>query len=276
MIKRIACFCTIKPSEGSQTYAEQVFGIYDTARVFNKEHGIVGVFVVHGAVLLQVLEGDSNSIAKALYQVNRDPRVQDVSIILNHSYESPAFSRWSIKMIKGERDAHNDYMTRLKCLLAPHAALQSAQDHTRFQALFGATNLADNNVLTEATSTDDEPDFHNHTLAMTAWPRPTRLRLNAPLMRLCQILIGHTLPYQRLVALKLFESEAEMNEQLRALYRANALEVFKVGGNNNVESLTPNKTSATLSDAQPARERRFSQALKHFIQGQREKGFGSQ
>lgn len=276
VIKRIACFATIKPSDEYQTYSEQVFSIYDSARRFNKEHGLLGVFVVHGQILLQILEGEPNTLAKALYRVNRDPRIKDISVILNKSFERPAFSRWSIKMIKGDGEAHREFLTRLKQIVAPYAVVRLPQDCERFRTLFGATNIAANNALTPDANTDQALRFRGHTLAMSAWPRPTQLRLSAPLMKLCQILIGHSVSYQKLWSMGLFESETELNRQLDALYQANALEVFRLGDPNNVHTLPePSTLNGSGTGQAPVSRSRFSQALKQFIQGQKSKRLSS-
>lgn len=270
MIKRIACQASIKPSSSSPDYSDQIFSLFNNARLFNREHDIVGVFLVNGNQLLQVIEGEQHQLAKAVYNIHRDPRLHDVSIIMNRGFDTPYFTHWSIRIIKSENEANASYLRSIKRLLLPYCTFTSGRERERFERLVNenATPLAGENI-----TLDKEPEnFHGLTLGMKRWPKPNRLRLNAPLMRLCQILVGHNVPYQRLRHLNIFGSDSELDKHLLTLYRSQALDVSEaVETRGTVESLDERRNAADPKGDE-TKPNRFSQALRQFIHTQKAKG----
>lgn len=276
MAKRIACLSTLKDEGSDQGYSEQVFSIFDSARLYNKENEIYGVFLVCGDVLLQVMEGASDKLANAIYRASRDPRVGDVSIIVNQAITKPVFSRWTIKLIS-ERNAENaQYLETLRKLVEPLIKSCKDADRVRLAKIFHADSADE-----AASSTSDSavqntentaPDFSGKVISMNSWPRPTDLRLTAPLMKLCPLLIGRKVSYDRLQAANIFENETLLYELLCQLHSVGSL----------IVNSRSNKASVSgIEDARNARgdssqnSNRFSQALRNFIQSHKAKGVGS-
>ncbi|MDO3386125.1 BLUF domain-containing protein [Gilvimarinus sp. SDUM040013] len=265
MDKRIACLCTIKPSDTNTSHSEQVFSIFDSARIHNKENGIVGAFLVADDTLMQILEGESSALANVLYRVNRDPRIADVSVIVNINIEKRAFSRWSLKLLSEQCAPHVEYLQKVHQLIHEDASFTSNLDTIRYHKIFFHT---DNTRSTAPLENTEKSGFEGTLLSMTSWPRPTQLRLTAELMKVCQLLIGHTVEYQRLVTLAIFNSRGELDSCLEKLQEVNAVSVIKAKEPNNLHSIeTHQKRKQTSTGGS-----RFSQALKQFISGQGIKG----
>ncbi|MDO3383961.1 BLUF domain-containing protein [Gilvimarinus algae] len=268
MLKRIACLSSIDGPDNNNRYSEQVFNTFDTARVYNKEHDIVGVFLVFKNILLQVAEGEANELAKVIYRINRDPRISDVSIIVNEHIEKPAFSRWSIKLLSENCDAHAQHLKKIENLLKGGLNLSGAIDSIRYHKLFNMGETSAPTSKQQIDSHEQSAPFRDTVLSMPSWPRPTQLRLDAALMKLCPLLIKKHVPYQRLVSLNLFAHEQELTELLHRLQQARALEVIAVAEPDNLRILSSQRENKAPA---PARGR-FSQALRSFISNHRAKG----
>ena len=56
-MKRIACLSTLTNLPAGESGSEQLIQLYNSTRVYNREHDVTGVFLVSGAYLLQIPEG---------------------------------------------------------------------------------------------------------------------------------------------------------------------------------------------------------------------------
>tara|TARA_R110000850_G_scaffold219219_2_gene344804 strand:+ start:837 stop:1517 length:681 start_codon:yes stop_codon:yes gene_type:complete len=221
LIKRIACLATLVKSAHKNHHSERVFSAFETARIFNKENNINGSFLIKDTITLQVLEGDSDALAKVIYRINRDPGITAVSIILNKEIKQPAFSRWSIKLLDDDPSHHTPYIKKMHALLQADLRFPSEADKEMFRYLFDFASEQPLHPSAQhkkpCSETINHEHFNHTTLSMKSWPCPTKLRLTAPLMKISSILIGHSVSYQRLVELQLFSSEAELQKNVAAV-----------------------------------------------------------
>lgn len=274
MIKRIACLATLLNDVEGSHYSELVFGAFESSRIYNKANNINGAFLVRDNSILQILEGEANNLANTMYRINRDSKISMNSIILNHEITSPIFTRWNIKLLNDGSITHHNYIKKLLEMILPDVAIRSSADQNQFNYIFeiGANNtlqtqpaISTNNRSLKKLNTHR---FSNTTLFMKSWPSPTKLRLNAPLMKISSVLIGHNVDYQRLVDLQLFSSEQELQDTLALLEQAEALLITEKTTPENVAFI--NKIDTTTKPDKSSR--RFSQALKKFIGSQRARG----
>ncbi|MDO6747007.1 BLUF domain-containing protein [Gilvimarinus sp. 1_MG-2023] len=264
-MKRIACLCTITEPEDHTSHSENVFYIFDSARKFNKEQNIVGTFLVLNNVLLQILEGEPSGLANVVYRVNRDPRISNVAVILNTAIETPSFTRWSIKLLSEQCAAHRTYLQKIHSLINEKSLLKTNEDRIRYNKIF--QSILSENIKQNQTPEEDSytsTSFNNTLLGMSSWPRPTQLRVNAGLMKICPLLIGHTIEYKKLLELELFNSAQELNSYLQQLREAKALTIIQTQDPSNLHSFEAHQNK----NQQTPRPGRFSQALKNFISGQ--------
>lgn len=266
MNKRIVCLCTLTPPAPDTSKSEQVFSIFESARKFNKENQLVGIFLVIEDVLMQILEGESSAIANVIYRINRDPRVSDASVILNTSIDKTAFTRWNLKLLSENCEAHTEYVRKLLPLIQKDLSTKTNLDAIRLHKIFGEFEASP--PAPEAGIDEKKPNFNDCLLTMKSWPRPTQLRLTAGLMKICPLLIGQTVTYQRLNELALFEHSDELDRHLEQLKNANALQIIPAQPPNNLHSFEEHQ----LKQSTKSGGNRFSQALKQFISGQGLKG----
>ena len=110
------------------------------------------------------------------------------------------------------------------------------------------------------------PVFTNSLLSMKSWPRPTALRIDARLMKICPLLIHKTVAYDRLKGLNLFSQNDELDRRLLQLHNVNALQITPQA------QATPARPIQTAVRPAAKNQHSFSQALRHFIAQRRAKG----
>ncbi len=262
MAKRIACLSSIVQTASGISYSEQVYQIFDSARRYNKEHDIVGIFLVYQDTLLQIFEGNGKELAQVIYRTNRDPRLTQISVIVNQDIESLKFTRWNLKLIHDSSAAHSDYLIKINRLLQPALRLSSTLDKLRYEKLLTRDDTEKPNILPDM----GRPNFANTLLSMKSWPRPTALRMDAGLMKICPLLIHKTVSYARLKDLQLFAENEELDQHLLQLHKINALQVTQQEAPPKPHPLHPPKR------AKPKNNSSFSQALRQFISQHRTKG----
>ena len=105
-MKRIACLSTLTNLPAGESGSEQLIELYNSTRVYNREHDVTGVFLVSGAYLLQILEGDGQTLANLLYRFSRESLSQDVSVVYKTDISQPKFQNWSIRFVGIGDDKH--------------------------------------------------------------------------------------------------------------------------------------------------------------------------
>ncbi|WP_298141386.1 BLUF domain-containing protein [uncultured Acinetobacter sp.] len=73
--------------------------ILTEARQFNARHDIHGVLYFADGKFLQCLEGQAEDLEQVMQRICRDPRHQDLHIILQQPLSQPLFCSWSMKFI---------------------------------------------------------------------------------------------------------------------------------------------------------------------------------
>lgn len=271
MTRRIACLATLPGDTTDSQYAERIYTLFDSIRIYNKEHDIKGAFLVHHQSLLLVLEGEADKVARLVYHLGRNPLVSSVSAILNRRIAHPLFNRWTIKLLNEGRSNHADFLTRLYEALRSQWHLQHADDKTRLMEFFPDHQDAVHTETRSVVSGDFSRRYRQMYLSMKAWPRPTQLRLTADLIKLCPRLIGRQIGYQRLLDLKLFSSEEKLLEQLRLLDHVQALQLSPLQQGVAANGDQPNAGVATAGATAGSL---FSQALRKFIHARSDREIG--
>ncbi|UTA47956.1 BLUF domain-containing protein [Simiduia sp. 21SJ11W-1] len=267
MYKRIACLCSLTTSDSGASRSDAITEIFADFKKHNKDEKLVGVFLVCDDVLFQLLEGESARLGNVMYHLNRSPHTENASIIINADIPSPSFTRCTLKEIDKSIDAHRYYASRIYRAIAGQMPLPTGENKQRLDALFGETEQQDDDVLASS------PSFKNKVLSMKSWPRPTQLRLDAALMKLCPLLIGREVAFNRLLDLNVLGNEQELVVNLEKLRAADALIVSARKPPDNLHHLP---VKPAQEQATPPAENeglgRFSSALKSFINNQRLKG----
>ncbi len=86
--------------------------ILDTALGFNPTAGITGALLFTGSHFAQVLEGDEASIYSLLASISRDPRHDEVQIVLCDPLAKRRFPDWSMAY-SGPSHYVSDYVMRV-------------------------------------------------------------------------------------------------------------------------------------------------------------------
>ncbi|WP_269617511.1 BLUF domain-containing protein [Zhongshania sp. BJYM1] len=272
-MKRIACISTIttQPDEGDAS--TQLMALYNSSRVYNRENDITGVFLVSDSSCLQVMEGNAESLASAVYRMGRDPRISDFSVVMNSTADVAEFSGWKIRIISAGTDAHLDFVARLKEIVADKIQAKSSHDSTRLESFFGTPKLAANSQppkLAESTSTGTSSTrkkvYDDCVVSVSAWPRPTQMRMTPELIRLCSNLTKRPAHFERILALKLCSSTEKLTHYLSILESLGLLKTHSSVGAPNLsvvsnQSITTNTTASAASTTAD----RFSRVLRRFI-----------
>lgn len=263
MTRRIAFLASLPGDIADSEYAERVYQLFDSARIYNKEHQINGAFLVHHNTLFQVLEGASGELAKYVYRTSRDPRLSSVSVILNREVARPLFNRWTIKLLNEGHSTHAEFLEKLHYALKSQWLIQQEKDKNRLAEFFPARSKENIHTAVPVPIVDYGTRYRKMALSMKAWPRPTQLRLTADLIKLCPRLVGRKIGYQRLLEMKIFSSEEKLIEQLQLLDHIHVLEISPA-----------NQTLATpaVQEQPAAGGSLFSQALRKFIHARTDRG----
>lgn len=267
MTRRIAFLASLPGNMDDSEYAERIYHLFDSARIYNKEHRIHGAFLVHHNTSFQVLEGESGELAKYVYRMSRDPRLSSVSVILNREIARPLFNRWTIKLLNEGHGDHAGFLEKLHDALKSQWLIQQEKDKSRLAEFFPSRNQENIHIAVPVAIADDGTRYRKMALSMKAWPRPTQLRLTADLIKLCPRLIGRKIGYQRLLDMELFSSEEKLVEQLQLLDHIHVLEISPAQQPASLPALQEHTAPTTVSSGSL-----FSQALRKFIHARTDRG----
>ncbi|GAB3378461.1 BLUF domain-containing protein [Spongiibacter taiwanensis] len=233
-MKRIACLSTLsEPSERGNTSA-QLVDMYNSTRIFNREHDITGVCLVCQQHVLQIIEGDSTALAKLIHRFRRDPRCQDLSVIFDQQASSTQFQGWTIRFIGQGGNNHNAFMQKLEHLLGGRVDLAFARDSERFKLFFqggvgsGLAQPADStegvteNPAAPANGVPAEGQgarnaYQKSVISLVRWPKPSQLKLTHDMIKLCSRLVRKPVLYERLCATGICQSEPVLLQYLASL-----------------------------------------------------------
>ncbi|WP_339674051.1 BLUF domain-containing protein [uncultured Zhongshania sp.] len=274
-MKRIACISTIttQPDEGDAS--TQLMALYNSTRVYNRENDITGVFLVSDSSCLQIMEGNAESLANAIYRIGRDPRISDFSVVMNCNADAAEFAGWKIRIIGAGTDAHLDFIARLKESLADKIQAKSSTDKTRLESFFGrpelptptpTTTLATPTPAPANISSTSKKIYEDCVVSVSAWPRPTQMRMTPELIRLCSNLTKRPAHFERILALKLCSSNEKLTHYLSVLESLGLLKTHSSVGVPNLRVVSNPSISANTAE-QPVNKTadRFSRVLRRFI-----------
>ncbi|CAA0101875.1 BLUF domain-containing protein [Zhongshania aliphaticivorans] len=270
-MKRIACISTITqhPDEGDAS--TQLMELYNSTRVYNRENDITGVFLVSGSSCLQIMEGNAESLASAIYRMGRDSRLSDFSVVMNCNNDIAEFSGWKIRIISSGANAHLDFIARLKETLADKIQAKNNHDNARLDSFFGKPELSANvQPPTLAAPTDvnstSKKTYDNCVISVSAWPRPTQIRMTPELIRICSNLTKRPAHFERILALNLCSSTEKLTHYLSALESLGLLKTHSSVGTPNLRVVNnPPKATNAATQTVSSTADRFSRVLKRFI-----------
>lgn len=76
--------------------------------IWNKNHGISGLLLHVNGRIMQVLEGPEDAVKSLYANIEKDPRHQDVTIVLSEEADEPYFQEWSMGYRPMESEAQMD------------------------------------------------------------------------------------------------------------------------------------------------------------------------
>jgi len=70
--------------------------IVTTAKANNPQHSITGVLFCHNNTFVQVLEGEENELDKVMEKINKDPRHNNIKILVKKEINKHYLSQWNM------------------------------------------------------------------------------------------------------------------------------------------------------------------------------------
>jgi hypothetical protein len=110
----VAYVSTARPGVGDADVAT----ILTTARAFNRRQGITGCLVFDGGRFAQWLEGPAAAVEALLRRIDRDPRHDDLRLVLVRPADRRAFGGWSMAGVLAEAEGPPVLAPLLDALLA--------------------------------------------------------------------------------------------------------------------------------------------------------------
>jgi hypothetical protein len=274
-MKRIACISTITTQTDEGDAVTQLMALYNSTRVYNRENDITGVFLVSDTSCLQIMEGNAESLASAVYRMGRDPRISDFSVVMNSNTDAAEFAGWKIRIISTGTDAHLDFVARLKESLANKIQAKNDIDSTRLACFFGKPELSEKlhtptvaapTPIPASISSTSKKIYDDCVLSISGWPRPTQMRMTPELIRLCSNLTKRPVHFERILALKLCSSTEKLTHYLSVLESLGLLKTHSSVGIPNLRVVSnPSIAANTTEQAVSKTADRFSRVLRRFI-----------
>ena len=164
---------------------------------------------------------------------------------------------------------------RLKESLADKIQAKSSTDKTRLESFFGrpelptptpTTTLATPTPAPANISSTSKKIYEDCVVSVSAWPRPTQMRMTPELIRLCSNLTKRPAHFERILALKLCSSNEKLTHYLSVLESLGLLKTHSSVGVPNLRVVSNPSISANTAE-QPVNKTadRFSRVLRRFI-----------
>lgn len=90
-------------SRAVDTRPESIESILQQSRSHNPDCGVTGVLCYGGGIFLQVLEGGRMAISELYGHIQRDPRHQDVVLLLYEEISERRFAGWTMGVVNTTR-----------------------------------------------------------------------------------------------------------------------------------------------------------------------------
>ncbi len=88
---------------------DEIIGIVNTCRLYNKKFNITGLFLYHDGSMLHVLEGEKEKVHELYYnKLSKDKRHKDLIILLDDEIEKRSFTDWSVGFNKSQNREWSD------------------------------------------------------------------------------------------------------------------------------------------------------------------------
>ena len=100
MIYRLIYTSTAAPEKGESDFR----AIATFAAMNNAAHDIVGLLIVYGHDIMQVLEGPKEAVLRLMQNIKADERHYDVKVVFESPIERRSFEKWSMRYhVAGKR-----------------------------------------------------------------------------------------------------------------------------------------------------------------------------
>ncbi len=275
-MKRIACLNSMLISSEDPKASEQLIDMFNNARIYNKEQKVRGVVLAAKDVMLQIFEGESNTLAELVYRLGRDTMTKNTSVILSCDIDEPFFSSWQIKLMNERSEKNERYLKKIQTAISSQVNVVKSLDKQRLAYFFVPNQHNSNDSLTAKDNqkaqniTEKISTFWGCSLSLSAWPKPSQLKPTAESFKLCSYLSRRKLLYQDLLARGIFASQEALDEHLEYLVDLGLLiSNLQVKKQLPEEKLLAKPVKATPPSSgtrhKSGSSDRFSQVLRKFI-----------
>lgn len=255
-MKRIACLGSVLHQQ-DENASENILELYNSLRVCNAAHSIVGVFVAFRNLVLQVLEGEPQDIAISLYKMRQTKLFKELVIVNDMTIDAPVFTTWRAKFYHPDMANHREFLQKLRKDCLPESSVQEGRPKELAEQFWAAALISGTAATPEKQVSHDT--FGKHMFHITAWPKQSRVALTPRLIKLCTVLSNGWITYQQLMATGLFKSEDELDAVLKQLLRLDVLLIKDAG-------LTHEAVAAGLEAGREAeQEDRFGSVMRKFL-----------
>lgn len=265
-MKCIACIGSLSASANLRP-ADAIVTLYNELRINNARQMIKGIFLVSHTTLLLVMEGETSDLALIQYKLRRDERLSDLSVIASSDISHHLFNNWQIRFFKQGSNSHHIYFEKLHQYLEPSLRLHNTLDKQRYSLFLheqpGANVYAlPSSSSATTTAAQGTQDYSDKLFSITAWPKPTQIKLTPRIMRACSLLSSRHIAYSVLLNSHIWETEQLLQQFLDEM---NSIGILSTTSGSRANQ------PLTLADIQPPSESadRFSQLLKKFIAPQK-------
>lgn len=250
-MKRLAYVSTMQIGAGNPNFSKQMMDILNHSRSFNKAQDVTSVLMVSGNHCFQILEGDAQELAQLMYRIGRDQRHENISIILNKSYDERLFPAWGMRLLSQGSSTYQQAVKLISSSCGSDLTTKSDLDKRRLKALFAKGEPL--KVKPEAPNLA-QVSYQQQRLHLTQWPKPSELPMTSDLISLCTRLKKRDEAFEALISGKVCRSEAELVRNLHALDKLGLL-----------TKTAADEVPKPTAQATPVVGDRFSQILRKFI-----------
>lgn len=281
-MKRIACVGNLVRNNDSD-HSGDIVGLFNDIRAFHSEGTLCGLFLVYENSFLQILEGESQGIANAVYKVRKDPRLEDCHIILNEGIEQPYFSHWKVKFYRPHMERHRALLKELDSGILSQCNFDSSAARRCYETFFPES--FDLPILTEVCNPQPETgtqeadsdsgiiDYRSFSYSISCWPKPGQVKLSPQIMRSCSLLSKQRISYDDLLQRGLWCDESDLQCFLQQMIKLGVMKTYKAEApGSKVHQLD---TSAKTEPQPPTPHKpadRFGALMRKFLTSARHAG----
>ena len=229
------CFAYISKAvtNSKSLIPNELIAILNKSRVKNREEGITGFISYCEGYYFQVVEGEASAVDALLTRLKRDPRHQNIRVILDEPIAQISFSEWDMKLIAAARQDPEVlrffYRHRSKLLKnSPEkiGALKQFFKHPMFDEIQSEVLLA-------------EPVYKEYEISLKSWPNFAQVPPSSEMIEICACLTHTPLSYEQLLVKCEGLSAQKIDVELERLCASSLLSY----GEKNVAIPMPYQTS---------------------------------